>query len=115
MRSMQRLTLPTMYCIILYASSKTVSNSLNLVLSAFYHSLTTLQSLHRPIRKGPASHLVYHTSALPKRHESRFLRSLLASLFDAFTCSWLVKLKTLWYTEWLFLILTASLLGLGLE
>ena len=93
---MQLLTLPMVYCVILYALSETADDSLNLVLSALHNSSMPLRFLCRPIQKRPDSCLVYHTLALHKRHESRFLRSLLASLFDALTCSRLVKLKTLW-------------------
>ena len=93
---MQRLMLPTVYCVNLYALSDNAGDPLSLVLSALYHSSTLLQSLHKPIWKGPWSCLVYHASALPKRHKPRFLRSLLAALFDALTCSQLLKLKTLW-------------------
>ena len=96
MGSMQRLTLPTVYCVILYALSDTAGNRLNSVLSALHHFLMLLQSSCRPIWIGPGNCLVYHTSALPKKHESRFLRSLLASPFNALTCSQFVKLNMLW-------------------
>ena len=93
---MQHLMLLMVYCIILYALSDAAGNPLNLVSSALHYSSTPLQFLRRLIQKGPGSCLVYHTLALPKRHKSRFLHSLLASLFNALTCSWFVKLKTLW-------------------
>ena len=96
MEFMQRLTLPTVYCVILYALNNTADDPLNSVLSALHHSLTLFQSLRKLIWKGPGNCLVYHTLALPKRHKLGFLRSLLASLFNTLTRSWLVKLKTLW-------------------
>ena len=96
MGSMQRLTLPTVYCIVLNASSDIAGNLLNSVLSALHHSLTPLWSLHRPIWERPGSCLVYHTLVLPKRHELRFLRNSLASPFNALTRSQFVKLNTLW-------------------
>ena len=87
MGSMQHLTLPMVYCVILYALSDTAGNPLNLVLNALHHSSTPLRFLRRPIWKGPRSHLIYYTSVLPKKHKSRFLLNSLASLFDALTYS----------------------------
>ena len=93
---MQCLTLPTVYCINLYALSDIAGDPLNLVSSALHHSLMLLRSLHRLIWKRPGSHLIYHALALSKRRKLSFLRSFLASPFNALTCSQFVNLNMLW-------------------